>query len=173
VPRKATRRIGVSSVTVVTTAKSIVLRYVSVSIRPIGDDDYRRLLLLRTGLRRFLHWSEQQAEDVGLTGMQHQLLLAIRGHPDPRGPTIGDVASYLVIKHHSAGELVDRAQAAGFLRRVGDPVDLRVVRLRLTLLGSRRLSSLTRLHLEELARLARQINPTLQGLDTEDVEPRS
>lgn len=140
-------------------------------IRPIGDDDYRRLLLLRTGLRRFLHWSEQQAEDVGLTAMQHQLLLAVRGHPDPRGPTIGDVASYLVIKHHSAGELVDRAQAAGLLQRAGDPVDLRIVRVKLTLLGSRRLSALTRPHLEELARLARHINPILRGLDTEDAEP--
>jgi DNA-binding MarR family transcriptional regulator len=143
------------------------------AMRPIGDDDYRRLLLLRTGLRRFLHWSEQQAEDVGLTAMQHQLLLAVRGHPDPRGPTIGDVASYLVIKHHSAGELVDRAQAAGLLQRAGDPVDLRIVRVKLTLLGSRRLAALTRLHLEELARLARHINPILRGLDTEDVEPRS
>jgi DNA-binding MarR family transcriptional regulator len=141
------------------------------SIRPIGDDEYRRLLLLRTGLRRFLHWSEHQAEEAGLTAMQHQLLLTIRGHADPRGPTIGDVASYLAIKHHSAGELVHRAEAAGLLERVGDALDLRVVRLRLTLLGSRRLASLTRLHLEELARLARHINPILQGLDTDEVQP--
>ena len=139
----------------------------------IGDDEYRRLLRLRTGLRRFLHWSEEQAEAVGLTAMQHQLLLAVRGHADPRGPTIGDVATYLVIRHHSAGELVDRAEAAGLLQRVGDPADLRVVRLRLTLLGSRRLAALTHLHLEELARLARHINPILQGLDTEELQPGS
>jgi DNA-binding MarR family transcriptional regulator len=142
-----------------------------VPLRAIGDQDYRRLLLLRTGLRRFLNWSEEQAEGVGLTPMQHQLLLAVRGHPDSRGPTIGDVASYLVIKHHSAGELVDRAEAAGLLQRIGDAVDMRVVRLRLTLLGSRRLSALTRLHLEELSRLAHHINPILQGLDTERAEP--
>jgi len=139
----------------------------------IGDDGYRRLLLLRTGLRRFLHWSEGQAEEVGLTAMQHQLLLAVRGHPDPRGPTIGDVASYLVLRHHSAGELVDRAETAGFLERVRDAVDLRVVRLRLTPLGSRRLAALTQVHLEELARLARHIGPILQGLDTGEAEPGS
>jgi hypothetical protein len=47
-----------------------------------SDEDYRRLLELRTGLRRFLRWSEQHAQAAGLTPAQHQLLLAIRGHPD-------------------------------------------------------------------------------------------
>ena len=30
---------------------------------------------------------------AGLTSAQHQLLLAIRGHGDPHGPTIGEVAT--------------------------------------------------------------------------------
>ena len=34
-------------------------------------------------LRRFLHWSEEQAVAVGLTPAQHQLLLAIRGQAGP------------------------------------------------------------------------------------------
>ena len=55
----------------------------------LTDADYQRLLELRSGLRLFLHWSEQQAASADLTPAQHQLLLAIRGHPDPRGPTIG------------------------------------------------------------------------------------
>ena len=52
----------------------------------LTDADYEDLLTLRTGLRRFLRWSEQQAEEAGLTPAQHQLLLAIRGHTDRRGP---------------------------------------------------------------------------------------
>ena len=48
----------------------------------LRDADYEDLLALRTGLRRFLRWSEQQAEGAGLTPAQQQLLLAIRGHPD-------------------------------------------------------------------------------------------
>ena len=40
---------------------------------PAFDADYRRLLDLRTGLRQFLHWSEQQAPAVGITPAQHQL----------------------------------------------------------------------------------------------------
>jgi DNA-binding MarR family transcriptional regulator len=124
------------------------------------DEDYRRLLQLRTGLRRFLRWSEHQARASGLTAAQHQLLLAVRGHPDPRGPTVGDVAGYLVLRHHSAVGLVDRAEAAGLLVRGQDPEKLSAVRLRLTDEGARRLEGLSRLHLEELAHLA----PTMQAL---------
>jgi DNA-binding MarR family transcriptional regulator len=124
------------------------------------DDDYRRLLQLRTGLRRFLRWSERQAESAGLTPAQHQLLLAIRGHSDPRGPTIGDVAAYLLLRHHSAVGLVDRAEAAGLLTRSQDPDNLSAVRLRLTEEGSHQLEGLSELHLEELAHLA----PAMQAL---------
>jgi DNA-binding MarR family transcriptional regulator len=124
------------------------------------DQDYRRLLQLRTGLRRFLRWSERQAQAAGLTPAQHQLLLAIRGHPDPLGPTLGDVAAYLLLRHHSAVGLVDRAEAAGLLMRRQDPANLSAVRLRLTDEGSRQLEALSELHLEELAHLA----PTMHAL---------
>ena len=79
--------------------------------------DFEYLLALRTGLRRFLHWSEHQARAAGITPAQHQLLLAIKGHPDPAGPTIGDVANYLVLRHHSAVGLIDRAATAGLVTR--------------------------------------------------------
>ena len=51
--------------------------------RELGDEDFRRLLELRDGMRRFLHWSEERAREVGITAGQHQLLLAIRGHGSP------------------------------------------------------------------------------------------
>ena len=105
-------------------------------------------------MRRFERWSEQQAQEAGLTPAQHQLLLAVRGHGDPRGPTIGEVADYLVLRHHSAVELVDRADSAGLVVRVRDSDDHRIVRLALTDDGARRLEALSKLHLEELQRLA-------------------
>lgn len=123
----------------------------------LADADYQRLLALRTGLRRFLHWSERQAHAAGLTPAQHQLLLAVRGHPDPRGPTVGDAAEYLLLRHHSAVELVDRAEAAGLVVRRRDVGDHRVVRLQLTDAGAARLEALSALHLEELARLAARL----------------
>jgi DNA-binding MarR family transcriptional regulator len=122
--------------------------------------DYQHLLELRTGLRRFLRWSETQARAAGLTPAQHQLLLAIRGHPDPRGPTIGEIADYLVLRHHSAVGLTDRAAAAGLVARNPDHERPATVRLSLTALGSESLDALAGLHMEELARLA----PTMEAL---------
>jgi hypothetical protein len=49
-------------------------------VKDPSGEDYRRLLAFRTGLRRFLKWSEEQARAAGLTPKHHQLLLAIRGH---------------------------------------------------------------------------------------------
>jgi DNA-binding MarR family transcriptional regulator len=136
-----------------------------VPARPVQDDDYRRLLEFRTGLRRFIHWSEEQARAVGLSPAQHQLLLAIRGHADTRGPTIGDVADYLLLRHHSAVELVDRAEDAGLVRRVHDRDDHRIVRLRLTARGADKLRRLTAVTLEELARLSPRLRPVWAGLN--------
>ncbi len=130
----------------------------------LTDADYEDLLTLRTGLRRFLRWSEQQAESAGITPAQHQLLLAIRGHPDPRGPTIGEVADYLLLRHHSAVGLIDRADDAGLLERVRDDDDHRLVRLKLTNAGSKRLESLSAQHLEELKRLGLKLPGAWRGL---------
>lgn len=120
----------------------------------LRDCDYETLLGFRTALRRFLRWSEAEARAAGLTPAQHQLLLAVRGHPDPAGPTIGELSGYLVLRHHSVVELVDRAVAAGLVKRERDEADQRVVRLRLSADGERAIEDLTRLHVEEIRRLA-------------------
>jgi DNA-binding MarR family transcriptional regulator len=130
----------------------------------ITDNDYERLLQFRIGLRRFLQWSEEQAGAVGVTPMQHQLLLAVRGHRDPRGPTIGEVAEALLVRHHSAVGLVDRAEAAGLVRRRTDERDQRIVRLSLTARGRRSLGRLSARHLEELGRLRARLHPIWDGL---------
>ena len=121
----------------------------------LTDTDFERLLDFRDGLRRFLRWSEDEAKQVGLTGPQHQLLLAIRGHGHP--PSIGEISGHLLSKHHSTVELVDRAQRAGLIKRVADPDDHRVVRLSLTRSGEAKLVALADTHLEELGRLRPQL----------------
>lgn len=131
----------------------------------LPDSTYAKLLALRSGLRRFERWSEHQARGAGLTPAQHQLLLAIRGHDDPRGPTIGEVAEYLLLRHHSTVELIDRADTAGLVTRYRDPDDHRIVRLRLTPTGADRLAALSALHLEEIQRLASQLPAPWQGLE--------
>ena len=119
----------------------------------LTDDDYQRLLELRTTLRRFLRWSADQAEAAGLTPAQHQLLLAVRGHPHPEPPTIGELAEHLLLRHHSTVQLVDRAEAGGWVARARDEADHRVVRVSLTRAGERILASLAAEHLEELRRI--------------------
>lgn len=130
----------------------------------LPDKAYARLLALRTGLRHFERWSAGQAQAAGLTPSQHQLLLAVRGHADRRGPTIGEAADYLLLRHHSTVELVDRAEAAGLLTRARDDDDHRVVRLRLTPAGAERLEALSALHVEELQRLALDVPGAWKGL---------
>jgi DNA-binding MarR family transcriptional regulator len=121
----------------------------------LADGQYAKLLSFRTGLRRFLRWSEEQAATVGLTSAQHQLLLAIRGHHDPRGPSVGELADYLCTRHHSAVQLIDRTEQLGLITRSrGDSEDRRVVRLALTKAGHDKLALLSAIHLEELRRLA-------------------
>jgi DNA-binding MarR family transcriptional regulator len=124
----------------------------------LTDAEYEKLLAVRVGIRRFLRWSEKRAAAVGLTAGQHQLLLAVRGHPDPSGPSIGDVAEYLGVRHHSAVQLIDRVEQLGLVRRGRSKGhDRRVVRLRLTAAGDKKLALLAGIHLEELQRVGKLI----------------
>ena len=127
--------------------------------------DYRYHLTLRTELRRFFQWSQQQAEAEGITASQHQLMLAVRGHDDPSGPTIRDLAGHLLLRHNSVVGLVDRAEAAGLVRRTRDTDDLRVVRVLLTPSGEKLLERLTALHLDELDRIRGSLKAAREALE--------
>jgi DNA-binding MarR family transcriptional regulator len=133
---------------------------VSFIIEDLSHEQYEQLLQLRTGLRRFLHWSEEQAEEQGLTPAQHQLLLAIRGSSASRGPTVGELSQALVLRHHSVVGLVDRAQAAGLVTRRRDPSRHSLVHVQLTDRGRKALRGLALVHLREIAELA----PAMQAL---------
>jgi DNA-binding MarR family transcriptional regulator len=123
-------------------------------INQLTDEDYQNLLAFRTALRCFLHWSQAKAASVGLTRAQYQLLLAVKGHPGQHGPTVGNLAGYLVLKPHSTVELIDRAEAAGLVERWEDDDDRRLIRIRLTPGGQRRLDQLVPAHIDELTHLA-------------------
>lgn len=131
------------------------------------EAQYRQLLAFRTALRRFDRWSREAAVAHGVSHTQHQLLLAVRGSASVHGPTIGEVAEALLVKPHTAGELVDRLEGLGFLLRTRDAADHRRVRLSLTDRGIDLLHRLTAVHLEEL----RHLRPLLGDLDEGVVQP--
>lgn len=126
------------------------------------DAEYQRLLAFRNALRRFDQWSRQAAESHGLTHAQHQLLLAVRGSRTDGGPSVGEVAEALLVRHHTASELVDRTHALGLIERSRSAQDARRVQLRLTAAGERVLEELTAVHLEELRRLGPVFGPVLR-----------
>lgn len=129
---------------------------------PPTREDFENTLRFRVTLRRFLRWSEDHAAAAGLTSAQHQLLVAIKGHPGPKAPAIRELAEYLLLQSHSAVGLVSRAEAAGLVRRQQDDVDARVVRVCLTEKGDRLIENLTTAHLAEVYNLAESLNNLLQ-----------
>jgi DNA-binding MarR family transcriptional regulator len=138
---------------------------------PLTQQDFERLLEFRVSLRRFQRWSEDQAQTAGLTHVQHQLLVAIKGNPGDTPPAIGDLAGFLLLRPHSMVELVDRAEAAGLVERTPDPADGRVVRVRLTEMGDDIVQKLTRAHLDRLHELAGVLNDLVTRYEREKAEP--
>ncbi len=115
-----------------------------------GAVDYRALAEFRYQIRRFLRFSEDAAREAGLEPQQHQLLLAVKGLPEGKEPTIGELADRLQIRHHSVVELIDRLESRGLARRQRSSEDRRKVRVELTPEGERILESLTVEHRNEL-----------------------
>ena len=119
--------------------------------------DYEALARFRYELRKFQAFSKTAANKKGLTPQQHQALLSIRGFSSRDPISVGDLAEFLLIRHHTAVELIDRMTKLGLLSRIVDETDGRRVLVKLTKEGGRRLRELSRIHLEEL----RAIGPTL------------
>jgi DNA-binding MarR family transcriptional regulator len=130
----------------------------------LSQHDYENLLAFRTSLRKFLSWSETRARGAGLTPGQYQLLVAVKGHGTP--PSIGELAGYLLLRHHSTVELIDRAEDAGLVRRSGDNEDGRVIRIVLTELGEDKLRYLAPAHLAELSHLAPMLDELVETAQT-------
>lgn len=114
------------------------------------EADYRALDEFRRQIRRFLRFSEDKAKEHGLEAQQHQLLLTIKALPEGSKATIGEVASRLLIRHHSAVELADRLEHRGAIRRTHSDEDRREVILELTAEGDQLLARLSHAHRSEL-----------------------
>jgi DNA-binding MarR family transcriptional regulator len=112
--------------------------------------DYEALARFRYQLRKFLSFSEAAANKAGLTPQQHQALLAIKGFSSAEPISVGELAQFLLVRHHTAVELMDRMTRLGLLKRIVDEGDSRRVLVKLTRRGERKLRTLSKIHLEEL-----------------------
>lgn len=126
----------------------------------ISQEEYKTLAAFRHNLRQFLRFSEKAAQNVGLTHQQHQALLTIKGFPGRDYVTVGELAEWLQIKHHSAVGLVNRLVTQELVTRKSSTEDRRQVFIALTPRGDELLRELTVAHKEEL----RRIRVTLQEL---------
>jgi DNA-binding MarR family transcriptional regulator len=132
--------------------------------RAITDPEYRALAGFRFALRRFLAFSEEVAVSVGLTPQQYQALLAIRAHVGPEGITIGELATRLFIRPHSAVGLADRLETRGYVVRQPAAHDRRMVCLALTFSGEKALNALASTHRAELLRMRPEVIALLESL---------
>ncbi len=117
------------------------------------QSDYQELAEFRYRLRKFLHFSQQAAIDVGITPNQHQLLLSIAGYPSRSWMTPTEIAERLQVRHHSALGLIQRCEKLNLVRRFDHPTDGRSVCIELTDHGRDILERLTVRHQAELRRL--------------------
>jgi len=125
--------------------------------------DYRALAEFRHALRQFLVFSEVEAAEAGLTPAQHQALLAIKGMPVEQ-VSVGDLAEWLDVRHHSCVGLVERLVVLGLVAKRPDPKDRRRVFLRLTARAERKLAALSAVHRDELRRRAAALKTLLAAI---------
>jgi DNA-binding MarR family transcriptional regulator len=103
--------------------------------------EYQETAELRAALRAFLRRGEQVARAHGLTPQRHLLLLMIKGAEDgSQQATVGDLVRRLALAQSAVTELIDRCAEAGLVERAASPGDGRVVLVRLTSEGERRLA---------------------------------
>ena len=115
----------------------------TVSIEPSavpGLDELMQAAELRIRLRRFVRASERIAAEHRLTPRRYLLLLLVKAAPDgSERSTVSELAERMQLERHTVTELVDRAERAGLVARERSSEDRRVVHLRLTDEGERRL----------------------------------
>ncbi len=137
----------------------------------VTNAEYETLAAFRHALRRFLHFSEEAARNVGLTPPQHQALLALKGFGGPDHVAIKDLAERLQLRHNSVVGLVDRLAALGLVVRKAELADRRRVGVAITPAGADVLEQLTSAHKDELRRIAPQLRLLLALVGEEGGNP--
>lgn len=119
-------------------------------IEAVTEEDLLSLALFRRSLRAFLAFSENACADLDMTMQWYQALLTIKTFKSSAAISIGELAEELMIKHHSATELVNRLDNAGLIIKTPDKDDKRKSLVVITKIGNRKLNKLASIHLSRL-----------------------
>jgi DNA-binding MarR family transcriptional regulator len=121
--------------------------------RGLNKADFKQLSEFRYQMRRFERFSEQAAQEEGITPLQYLLLLHIKGYPGRDWATVGELAQRLQAQHHGVVALVSRCEALQLVTRKVSQTDRRQVEVHLLRAGELLLGRLAEIHRAELRTL--------------------
>ena len=142
------------------------------SERRMSKAEFEALAQFRYQLRRFLRFSEEATRRKGVTPLQYQLMLQIKGFPGREWASVVELAERLQAKHHGVVALISRCEKAGLVVRNISRSDLRLVEVRLTGKGERCLEQLARLHRAEHLSLRGEFALPAFNADSPEPAPR-
>ena len=114
---------------------------------------FEALSEFRYQLKRFLHFSETAANELGLTPLQYLSLLHIQGYPGRNWASVGELAERLQMSHHATVALLTRCEELDLVERRKNENDKRKVDVYLTDKGREYLQQLAQQHKTELQSL--------------------
>lgn len=120
---------------------------------PLDKHDFETLANFRYQIRKFARFSEEVTRQHGVTSLQYQLLLHIKGYPGRDWATVGELAERLQAQQHGVVALISRCEKLGFVERRRSREDRRRIEIHLLDAGEKVLDKLARLHRTELLSL--------------------
>ncbi|MDI5893169.1 MarR family winged helix-turn-helix transcriptional regulator [Halomonas rhizosphaerae] len=124
----------------------------------LTKQDFERLSHFRYRLRCFLRQSEDICRDHGLTPLQYQLLLHLKGFTGREWASVGELAERLQAKHHGTVALVGRCEEAGLVERRPGRADRRRMEVHLLARGADLAERIAALHQPELRHLQEEFS---------------
>ena len=123
--------------------------------RSLSKQDFETLSDFRYHLRRFLRASEDLIQSKGITPLQYQLLLHIKGYAGREWATVGELAERLQASPHGTVALVTRCEEIDLVERRPSDTDARQVEVHLSRKGDHLVALLAGLHQSELSAFSR------------------
>jgi DNA-binding MarR family transcriptional regulator len=133
----------------------------------ISKSQYEAIATFRYEMRRYLRFSEELTRKAGITPLQYQLLLQIKGFPGRDWAKVSELAERLQAKHHGVVALISRCEELGLAQRKPNSEDRRCIEVHLSPKGERLLKRLVDMHRTELLALRGRFRvPDVQSLSS-------